>query len=306
MLRKHMAACLMVTALAAAPALAQGDRPTAQGSGSTVSGSPSMNPGTTTGAGVTGGMSGTTAPPSNSTMGGTSAQAPAPAPAPGASAQSAPPAVPAPPAQGAAQAVAPGGGQTGNFIAQQQASQMLASKLIGTSVVSQDNESIGDVNDVLIDRGGQIQGVVIGVGGFLGIGEKSVAVKFDQLEFSAAGGRGQSADTSVTGGGARNLASSNTSGTAGSGTAGTSNPAGTGNAANNMSAPSTTGSTTGGATGNSTASASERIVLKMTKNDLQQAPSFQTADKAASNQSTSGNTATGGAPNPNPATGQKP
>ncbi len=303
MLRKHMAACLMVTALAAAPAFAQGDRPTAQGSGSTVSGSPSMNPGTTTGAGVTGGMSGPTAPPSNSTMGGTSAQAPAG----GATAQSAPPAVPAPPAQGAAQATAPAGGgaQAGNFIPQQQASQMLASKLIGTSVVSQDNESIGDVNDVLIDRGGQIQGVVIGVGGFLGIGEKSVAVKFDQLEFAAAGGQGQSANTSVTGSGATNLTSSNTSGTAGAGTAGTANPPGTGNAANNQSSPSTTGSTTGGSSG-AQASGSERIVLKMTKNDLQQAPSFQTADKATGNQSTGGNNAAGAPPSPNPATGQKP
>ena len=62
---------------------------------------------------------------------------------------------------------------------------MLASKLIGTTVVSQDNETIGDVNDVLFDRGGQVMAAVIGVGGFLGIGEKDVAVPFQQLEFVA-------------------------------------------------------------------------------------------------------------------------
>lgn len=297
MLRKHMAACLMITALTAAPALAQApsggtDRPVAQGSGSNAAGSPSMNPGTSMGAGTTGGMSA----PSNSTMG----ASPTP-PATSTTAQSGSSSTSQgtmPPAGGMAQQSSPSSSASaGSFIQQQQSGQMMASKLIGTSVVSQDNESIGDVNDVLLARDGRAVGIVVGVGGFLGIGEKSVAIPFDRVEFTSRS-QGQSADTSTTGSGASNLASSNTSGSAS--TTG-------GSGAANQSNPSTTGSTNA-STGSSSSSSSEpdRIMVKMTKNDLQQAPAFQTADRARSNESTSGGSSTTRAPNPNPSTGSKP
>ena len=68
---------------------------------------------------------------------------------------------------------------------QMQGQQMMASKLIGTTVVSANNESIGDVNDVILDRNGQVMAVVVGVGGFLGIGEKDVAVPFASLDFAS-------------------------------------------------------------------------------------------------------------------------
>ncbi len=71
---------------------------------------------------------------------------------------------------------------SGNFVTQQQQGQWLASKLIGTQVVSANNETIGDVNDVVLDRSGTAQAVVVGVGGFLGIGEKDVAVPFKELK----------------------------------------------------------------------------------------------------------------------------
>jgi hypothetical protein len=61
-------------------------------------------------------------------------------------------------------------------IASQQSSQWLASKFQGTDVVGTDDKKIGDVNDVLFDQNGQIQAYVIGVGGFLGMGEKNVAL----------------------------------------------------------------------------------------------------------------------------------
>ena len=60
----------------------------------------------------------------------------------------------------------------------------MASKMIGTTVVSANNESVGDINDVIVDRQGRAVAVVIGVGGFLGIGEKSVAMKLDRLQMT--------------------------------------------------------------------------------------------------------------------------
>jgi putative membrane protein len=61
--------------------------------------------------------------------------------------------------------------------------QMLASDLRGTRVYGANNENVGDINDVLIDHNGRVSALIVGVGGFLGIGEKNVAVPFDALEF---------------------------------------------------------------------------------------------------------------------------
>lgn len=62
----------------------------------------------------------------------------------------------------------------------------LASELIDQTVYSsagEDAQEIGNVSDVVFNAQGQMTAVVIGVGGFLGIGEKNVAVPFDMLEF---------------------------------------------------------------------------------------------------------------------------
>ena len=58
-----------------------------------------------------------------------------------------------------------------------------ASKLIGLNIYNQQNEKLGDVNEIILDHQGKITGVVIGVGGFLGMGEHDVMVAFDQLRF---------------------------------------------------------------------------------------------------------------------------
>jgi len=58
-----------------------------------------------------------------------------------------------------------------------------ASKMGGLSVYNDKNESIGSINDLLTDKGGNIKAVVIGVGGFLGVGEHLVAVPFDKIKF---------------------------------------------------------------------------------------------------------------------------
>jgi len=71
----------------------------------------------------------------------------------------------------------------GQFITQQSPGQWRASKLVGIDVYGTDNAKIGDIREVLINRSGSAEAVVIGVGGFLGIGEKDVAVPFKGLEW---------------------------------------------------------------------------------------------------------------------------
>jgi sporulation protein YlmC with PRC-barrel domain len=58
-----------------------------------------------------------------------------------------------------------------------------ASKVVGLSVYNENNESLGSINDLLMDKDGNIKGVVLGVGGFLGVGEHLVAVPFDKMKF---------------------------------------------------------------------------------------------------------------------------
>ena len=58
-----------------------------------------------------------------------------------------------------------------------------ASKLIGVNVYNRQNEKIGDINEVLMAKSGRISGVVVGVGGFLGMGENDILVKLDQIKF---------------------------------------------------------------------------------------------------------------------------
>src|SRR4051794_33029445 len=59
-----------------------------------------------------------------------------------------------------------------------------ASKVVGLSVYNDKNESVGSINDLLTDKNGKITAVVIGVGGFLGVGEHLVAVPFEKIKFS--------------------------------------------------------------------------------------------------------------------------
>ena len=60
-----------------------------------------------------------------------------------------------------------------------QADEMRASKLIGTKVVNTANETIGDINEIVLGKDGKVAAVIIGVGGFLGMGEREVAMNFE-------------------------------------------------------------------------------------------------------------------------------
>jgi sporulation protein YlmC with PRC-barrel domain len=58
-----------------------------------------------------------------------------------------------------------------------------ASKIVGLNVYNDNNESVGSINDLLTDKNGNIKAVVMGVGGFLGVGEHLVAIPFDKVKF---------------------------------------------------------------------------------------------------------------------------
>jgi hypothetical protein len=61
----------------------------------------------------------------------------------------------------------------------------LASNLIGATVYSQDDQSIGDINDIILSPQGQPSQVIVGVGGFLGLGEKDVVLDMSKLKIAA-------------------------------------------------------------------------------------------------------------------------
>jgi len=78
-----------------------------------------------------------------------------------------------------------------------------SSKLVGLNVYNDSNESLGSINDLLADKSGNIKAVVIGVGGFLGVGEHLVAVAFDKVKFVEDPIAFTSASTQPATGGAR-------------------------------------------------------------------------------------------------------
>lgn len=62
----------------------------------------------------------------------------------------------------------------------------MATKIIGAHVydgAGQDANDLGKINDFVLNQGGGIAAVIVGVGGFLGIGEKQVAVDFHALQW---------------------------------------------------------------------------------------------------------------------------
>jgi hypothetical protein len=81
---------------------------------------------------------------------------------------------PAPSTTTAQTTAAPAG--TAQFVTRQAPDQWLASKFTGTDVIGPQEEKIGDVSDVLFDKDGKVVAYVVGVGGFLGIGSKDVAI----------------------------------------------------------------------------------------------------------------------------------
>jgi sporulation protein YlmC with PRC-barrel domain len=59
-----------------------------------------------------------------------------------------------------------------------------ASKVVGLNVYNDKNENVGSINELLMDKSGNIKAAVLSVGGFLGMGSHLVAVPYDKMKFS--------------------------------------------------------------------------------------------------------------------------
>lgn len=96
-----------------------------------------------------------------------------------------------------------------------------ASKLMGVDIYGPDDKKVGDVTEVIVDKTGKVEMVTVGVGGFLGIGAKDVAIPFDQVTWSdqpmaaaAPAPATGAAGTAGTGSAATGTAATGTAGTA--------------------------------------------------------------------------------------------
>ncbi len=156
------------------------------------------------------------------------------------------------------------------FLTRMESGQWRGSKLVGINVYGADNQKIGDINEVIIDRQGQAKAIVIGVGGFLGLGEKNVAIPFDRVQWDVGGDRAAGAGPSPDV--ARSATGAQPGQTMGSGGAILSSAPGAApqQAAGQM------------------RDYPERAFVQMSRQDLQAAPEFRYASERSSSDSESG------------------
>jgi hypothetical protein len=69
------------------------------------------------------------------------------------------------------------------FITKQAPGTLRAPKLVGVAVYDSEDKSVGKIADLLLDKEGSVKAVVIGIGGFLGIGTKDVAVPYSEIHW---------------------------------------------------------------------------------------------------------------------------
>lgn len=94
---------------------------------------------------------------------------------------------------------------SGKFLAAPQTGQIRAADLRSADIYTADNQKVGDIDDILLDSRGNIVAVVVGVGGFLGIGEKNVAIPFESLDMMA----GNAGNTGMAGTATPNMPNTN-------------------------------------------------------------------------------------------------
>ena len=70
-----------------------------------------------------------------------------------------------------------------------------SSKLIGVNIYNEKDEKLGDVNEIILDPAGKVLGYVIGVGGFLGMGEHDILVEPSKIKFVNEARRSSAATT---------------------------------------------------------------------------------------------------------------
>jgi len=62
--------------------------------------------------------------------------------------------------------------------------QWRASKLIGVNVYNDRNEKLGEINELIVEPSGRVAGAIVGVGGFLGMGEHDIMVPMEKIKFA--------------------------------------------------------------------------------------------------------------------------
>jgi sporulation protein YlmC with PRC-barrel domain len=152
------------------------------------------------------------------------------------------------------------GAATGDatYLTEQAESHISVNDFMGQPIYTADNESIGDINDLLVEKDGGVVAAVVGVGGFLGIGEKNVAIPFDKITIT------REMDDSA--------AMTSTDGTA---------TTATGTTATDTTAATGTTATTGTTNAEAVADAEVRLTTTETAESLRNAPEFQTLDDQA-------------------------
>jgi sporulation protein YlmC with PRC-barrel domain len=151
---------------------------------------------------------------------------------------------------------------SGQILTQMPPDLMRGSSFIGLGVYGADNQKIGNVDEILVDRQGKVLGFVVGVGGLLGIGQKDVVMRFDQVQWMSYQEVRASLEADQSGYGTN---------TAGSATA--PNPATGGTI--QQAAPSSMGDTGGATSTGSYGSTPARALVQMTRADLENAPEFR-------------------------------
>ncbi len=86
-------------------------------------------------------------------------------------------------------AVSPAAAQTPAFMDTQNDTEVLGTDFIRAPVTDKSGQQVGEIVNLVFDQNGRIELAVIGVGGFLGIGEKDLAVPFDAVKFEVVNGK---------------------------------------------------------------------------------------------------------------------
>ena len=153
----------------------------------------------------------------------------------------------------------------GTALAQSSKGEWRASKMVGVNVYNDSNEKLGSIDELIMNKEGKIDKVIVGVGGFLGVGQRDIAVNFDQLKFTDQPVPSTTASTAPP--------SSSTS------------PGGT--------TSSSSSSTVGASTSSSRTTADEwypdHAVMSATKDQLKSMPEFKYSESSSSSTSSSAN-----------------
>jgi sporulation protein YlmC with PRC-barrel domain len=170
----------------------------------------------------------------------------------------------------------------GEWMTQSRLDQWPTSNLKGLDVYSSNNgDKIGDIRDLIFDTSGKVQAVVIGVGGYLGLGERDVAIPFNQIKFvneprgntsGTTTGEARLAGVSPGGG---TVASPSATGTAAV-PAGSSSPAPS-VATNTPSSVEASGMEQAARAGSGSAPNHAVLLMSITKDELRTAPEFRSA-----------------------------